>query len=167
MFQLGETVRYGIAGLCCVQEICAMKVGGQSQEYYVLKPLLKAGSLVYVPVANEALVAKMLPPLTALEAEEALEAVSKMEPEWIRDFRKRSEFSKKALNSGDPRAVLFLMKNICFHKSTALGDGKRIHTTDDYFLKDAENLIFTEFSHVLEKDTAETAAYVRERLGLL
>jgi len=166
MFQLGETVRYGIAGLCCIQEICTMKVGSQQQDYYVLKPLLKAGALVYVPVANEDLVAKMLPPLTAREAEEALEAVSKMEPEWIRDFRKRSELSKKALNSGDPCAVLYLMKNICAHKSSSIGDGKRIHTTDDYFLKDAENLIFTEFSHVLEKDAEETAAYVRKKLGL-
>ena len=43
------------------------------------------------------------------------------------------------------------IKNIYARKKEMLGEGKHLHTTDDYFLKDAETLIFNEFSFVLGK----------------
>lgn len=164
MFRVGDTVRYGQSGVCRIEEIRDMTFGGMTQSYYVLMPLFKTGSVVYVPCENEILSAKMLPPLTKKEVREALRLVREKEVEWIRDFRRRSEFAKKALSSGDRTEALYLIKSIYHHKREVLGQSARIHTTDDYFLKDAETLIFTEFSFVLNRSYDDVAAEVR---GLL
>ena len=165
MFQTGDTVRCGQAGICRVEEIKRMKMVGEEQDYYVLMPLCKSGAMLFVPCANESLVAKMLPPLTREEIEEVVNDVRDRSPEWIRDFRRRSESSKKALSSGDRREALYLIKNIYAHKAEILGEGKRIHTTDDYFLKDAENLIYFEFSYVLGEDMQSVADFFRKEYG--
>lgn len=167
MFQKGDTVRYGQAGVCRVEEIKRMKMGGEEQDYYVLMPLQKAGATLFVPCANEALVSKMLPPLTPDQIEAVVHDVREKSPEWIRDFRRRSEASKKALSSGDRRDALYLIKNIYAHKLDILGEGKRIHTTDDYFLKDAENLIYFEFSYVLGEEMQDVAERFRKEFGVL
>ena len=151
MLQVGETVRYGQTGLCRIVEMRQMEMGGETREYFVLTPLAKEGDFLFVPADNEDLVGKMLPPLTEKEWESVFADVRAMEADWIRDFRRRSDFSKKALNSGDRREPLFLIKNILLHRKEITTEGKRIHTTDDYFLKDAETLIFNEISFVLGK----------------
>lgn len=164
MFQVGDMVRYGQSGVCRVDGVREMTIAGTSQRYYVLSPLFKAGSLVYVPVENRELVEKMLPPLTKEEVGEIFDRVKGMRVEWIRDFRRRSDFSKKALSSGDRAEALYLIKSIYHHKRESLGQGTRIHTTDDYFLKDAENLIYSEIAYVMEKNYDEVAAEVRALL---
>ncbi|MBR4287843.1 MAG: CarD family transcriptional regulator [Clostridia bacterium] len=161
MFQVGDTVRYGQSGICKIEEICDMTFGGTTQRYYVLMPLFKMGSMVYVPVENAELVSRMLPPLTREEVDSAIRAVREKKVEWIRDFRRRSEFAKKALSSGDRTEALYLIKSIYHHKKEIMGQGARIHTTDDYFLKDAETLIFNEFSFVLDRSYEDIAAEVR------
>ena len=84
---------------------------------------------------------------------------------WIRDFRSRSEFCKKALSSGDRTDALILIKNYYHHRNQTVGEGKRLQTSDDYFLRDAEQLVFHEFSYVLGKDYEEVAREVREQIG--
>ena len=49
MLKIGETVRYGQSGLCTVQEKCEKEIGGEVQEYYVLIPFSKKGSMVLSP----------------------------------------------------------------------------------------------------------------------
>ena len=166
MFQTGDTVRYGQAGICRVEEIKKMKMGGEEQDYYVLMPLFKSGAVLFVPCGNETLVAKMVSPLTRDEIEAVVRDVRAQKPEWIRDFRRRSEASKKALASSDRRDALHLIKNIYAHKADILGEGKRIHTTDDYFLKDAENLIYSEIAYVQNKEYAVVEKEVKAALKI-
>ena len=142
-----------------------MKVADTERDYYVLQPLMRIGTLHFVPCENRELVERMLPPLTPEEAREALARAKSRRPEWIRDFRRRSELSRKTLNSGDRSEVLTLIKNICAHKNEILKEGKRIHTTDDYFLKEAERLIAFEFSQVLSRDYDEVLEWIRAELN--
>ena len=163
MFRVGEILRYGQAGVCRVEEIKMMDAGGGEQEYFVLKPLFKNGAMLFVPSSNEGLVGRMCPLLTPEEIEAIQAEISRRPAEWIRDFR--SEAFKKALASSDRRDALFLMKCIYAHKRKLRAEGKGIHTTDDYFLKDAEQLIFSEFSMVLEKSVSLVEKEIRSLLG--
>lgn len=147
MLKIGETVRYGQSGLCIVQEKCEKEMAGIRQEYYVLAPFSKKGSMVFVPCDNKLLVEKATPLLTKEEIAELVKGVRECATEWIRDFRRRSEFSKKALSSADRRDPLLLIKTIYDHRNEE-GTTSRVHTTDDYFLRDAENLIYSEFAYV-------------------
>lgn len=166
MFEKGTVVRYGQTGICRIEDITPLKLTGAEQEYYILMPLFKAGALLYVPCENADLVGRMLPPLTPEQIREALSDVRERKAEWTRDFRRRSEESKRALGSGDRRDALYLIKNIYLRKREILGEGKRIHTTDDYFLRDAENLLYNEIAYVLEKDYEYARALVLKALEL-
>ena len=161
MLKIGETVRYGQSGLCTVQEICEKEIGGKVQHYYVLSPVLKKGSFVFIPCENKQLLEKVCPPLTKAEIQVLIEKISAIPTQWIRDFRRRSEFSKKALASSDRLEVMTLIKTIYDHRNENADAPLRVHTTDDYFLRDAEYLIYSEFAFVLGKEYEEVAREMR------
>ncbi len=165
MFEKGELVRYGGSGVCRIEEKTTLEMAGSTQEYFVLSPLFKSGVL-YVPCANEELVGRILPLLTPEEIEKVILQVSERQTDWIRDFRRRSESAKKALQSGDRADALYLIKSFWARRIEQNGEGKRIHTTDDYFLRDAQSLIFSEFSYVLGKSVEEVEKEIRERFGM-
>lgn len=164
MFQVGKNVRYGQEGVCRIDRIGTMDFCGEKQDYYVLEPLFKPGALLYVPVKNSVLVGKMRPLLTIEEVEAVICDVLERKAEWVRDFRLRSNIAKKALASDDRADALYLIKNILFHKKENEKEGKKVHTTDDCFLKDAENLIYFEFSVVLNQDYEQIANQIRRKL---
>lgn len=161
MLKIGETVRYGQSGLCTVQEICEKEIGGVCQNYYVLSPFSKRGSMVFVPCENRQLLDKICPPLTKEEVDGLIKEVLCATTEWIRDFRRRSDYSKKALASADRRDPLLLIKTIYDHRNEESSSPVRIHTTDDYFLRDAEYLVYSEFAYALNKEYEEVAAEMR------
>lgn len=166
MPKIGETVRYGQSGLCKIEGKCEKDIGGQKQEYFVLAPLFKKGAVVFVPCANEDLVQKMTPPMTDAEIKELLVHATERETEWVRDFRRRSEYSKKVLASNDRVETLLLVKSIYAHRKEMQGKGVRVHTTDDYFLKDAENLVYSEIAYVQNKDYAQVEKEIKEILKI-
>lgn len=166
MPKIGETVRYGQSGLCKIEGKCEKDIGGALREYFMLAPLFKKGSTVFVPCANEELVQRMCPPLREDEVEVLLSRAAEQETEWIRDFRRRSEVSKKALSSCDRLDALLLIKSIYVHRKEMQGKGARVHTTDDYFLKDAENLIYSEFAYVQNKSYEQVEKEVKRILNI-
>ncbi|MBQ3865854.1 MAG: hypothetical protein II776_03050 [Clostridia bacterium] len=163
-FKIGQQVRYGQSGVCEIREIARMNVGGKAASYYVLAPLFKKGSTVYVPCDNEALTGRMRPLLTPEEIRSVLKKAEAGERPWNRDFRKRSEESRLALQSDDRLDALLMIKSILAHKKELVRQGKHVHTTDDYFLRDAEQLVYNEFAFVLDKSFDEVEDHVR---GLL
>ena len=160
-FKIGQKVRYGQSGVCEIRELASM----DGAAYYVLSPLFRQGATVYVPSENADLVARMQPLLTPDEIPALLDRAEKAQPEWNRDFRKRSEESRQALASPDRLDALVLIKSIYAHKKEMSGLGKRAHTTDDYFLRDAELLIYHEIAYVLDEPFEAVTARVRAMLG--
>jgi CarD family transcriptional regulator len=58
MLNVGDMVVYGLNGVFKIDDIREESVLGNAVNYYVLRPLTdKNASLVFVPVANEALTA--------------------------------------------------------------------------------------------------------------
>lgn len=166
MPKIGETVRYGQSGLCKIEGTCEKEITGEKHSYFMLSPLYKKGSTVFVPCSNEELVQKMCQPLTSEEIETVLARAAETETEWIRDFRRRSEMAKKALSSCDRVDALLLIKSIYARRKEMQGKGVRVHTTDDYFLKDAENLIYSEIAYVQSKSYEQVEREVKDLLGI-
>lgn len=166
MAKIGELVRYGQSGVCRIDEIRTMKIQDRETDYYILTPLYKASSVLYVPCENAELVAKMRPLLQKEEIEPLVKEAKKTKTEWIRDFRRRSELSKKALSSSEPMQLLLLIKSICEHRKDE-NETKRVHTTDDYFLRDAEMLLYSEISLVAKAEMAEVEEKIKKALGII
>lgn len=156
-FSAGDVVRYGKAGVCRVTGVSVLDLTGEDREYYVLSPVFKLSSTLYVPVRNDLLVAKLRPLLTEKEIAAVSRKVRDEKTPWIRDFRKRSEAAKAALLSDDRADTLRLIKSVFLHKKELEREGKHLHTTDDSFLRDAQLLFFGEVAFVTGQDLAVVA----------
>ena len=55
MYQVGDVVSYGTAGVCRIAALAERTVGGQARQYYQLEPQRGRSSTVLVPVENAAL----------------------------------------------------------------------------------------------------------------
>ena len=72
MYSIGEIVLYGSNGVCEITEITTKKIGKDSIEYYVLKPVCSDSSTLFVPTQNEMLVSRMRAVLSSDEIKDIL-----------------------------------------------------------------------------------------------
>ena len=164
MYQAGETVFYGTEGVCRVEEIREMKVGGENAAYYVLRPIYREGSTVYVPVQNEQLVSRMRPLLTAKQIDDMIDEVNQTDEDWIDDAAERKAEFQRILVSADRRELLTMVRILYLRRQNLQTCGKRLRTNDEQMLRDAERLLDDEFSVVLNIKPREVPEYIRNRV---
>ena len=58
-YNIGDMVSYGLNGVCLVEDIKTLDFFGETDEYYVLKPVYDGRSTVFVPCSKELLVSRM------------------------------------------------------------------------------------------------------------
>lgn len=164
MYKIGEMVRYGTEGVCRIAEITVMKVGRERAEYFVLRPVAREGATVFVPVQNEALVAKMRPLLTKDEIDEMLSAVRREELLWPEDAGERKTAFQNILVSGNRRELLNMIRSLYITRERLRARGKRLRSAEEQCLRDAEKLLNDEFAAVLGVHRREVPEYIRSRI---
>lgn len=164
MFQRGDRVLYGIHGVCEIVDIESKKFGSKTSEYYVLQPVEQAGSQYYVPTQNQAAVEKMRPVLTRDELDRILNSADVREDAWIFDENQRKQTYSHLITSGDRTALIRMVHTIHRHKKQQAITGKRLHLCDENFLRDAERLLGSEISLVLEIESGDVGKYVKNIL---
>lgn len=165
MFQIHDPVLYGVDGVCLITDIKTMAFGKEKKEYYVLSPVHQDRSVIYVPTDNPALLAKMRSVLTAEDIHTLLAAVAK-EPclPWIADDPRRRDQWHDILTSGDRRALLLMIKTVYLHGVTQRENGRKLHHADEIVMKDAEALLYGEFSYVLNIPKDDVLPFILSRL---
>ncbi len=164
MYQVGETVFYGTEGVCRVEDIREMKINRETAEYYVLRPIYREGSTVFVPLLNEALVSRMRPLLTKKQIEKMIDEVNRADEEWIDDASERKAAYQQTLLSGNRRDILSMVRVLHLHRQELQSAGKRLRTNDEQMLRDAEKLLADEFSVVLNIKPREVGDYIHAKL---
>ncbi|MBQ6431925.1 MAG: CarD family transcriptional regulator [Oscillospiraceae bacterium] len=164
MYQVGETVFYGTEGVCRVEEIREMKVNREAAEYYVLRPVYREGSTVFVPVQNELLVSRMRPLLTRKQIEKMIDKVNEKDEDWIDDASERKAAFQQILLSGDRQELLSMVRVLYLRRHNLQTVGKRLRTNDEQMLRDAQKLLDDEFSVVLGIKPREVPEYIRSKL---
>ncbi|MBQ3953940.1 MAG: CarD family transcriptional regulator [Ruminococcus sp.] len=148
MFCVGQTVLYGSNGVCMVDDVTEKRIGKTKMQYYVLKPLCNNTSTLFVPTANQQLVSKMRRILTEDEAEAILRNLPPC-GDWNDNKQERSEQFRAIITEGSCVELIRLIRLVRTHEQEQLAGGKRLHITDERFLKEAEKMICEEFSLVL------------------
>ena len=164
MYQPGETVFYGTEGVCRVDEIREMKVGGEMAEYYVLRPIYREGTTVFVPMKNEQLMSRMRPLLTEAEINRMIDEVNEEDKDWIEDASERKAEFQRILLSADRRELLSMVRVLYLRRLNLQTCGKRLRSNDEQMLRDAEKLLDEEFSVVLKIRPREVPEYIRNRV---
>ena len=165
MFSIGETVLYGCEGVCVIERLEEMKVGRDRAQYYVLRPVSRNTSTLFVPAGNAQLLQKMRPVLTKEELHTLLTQVARAEGEWIDDAAQRKTAFQAVLSCGERDKILLMLRLVHLHRQMLAQRGKHLRTADEQFLRDAEKLFRDEFSYVLQIPQGQVNDYVRSYIG--
>ena len=164
MFQIGETVFYSGSGICRIDSITSREFGDEMRDYYVLIPEHAAKSVVYLPVDNQALVSRMRAPLTE---EQVLRLIHKMPEQgcrWMGDENRRELGDERILRDGDQREIILLIRSIYLHQQQLREKGRKLHQCDERALREGQQMLSDEFSHVLHIQPEEVENYIIQML---
>ena len=93
-----------------------------------------------------------------------IDSVPKKVPAWIENENERKETYKKILANGDQAAIISMIQALFIHKKEREGEGKRLHVSDEHFMKDAEQILYNEWQYVLNVDKAGLMDYIVRRI---
>ncbi len=149
MYQIGDIVVYGTEGIAEIGEVIEREFGGKMMQYFVLHPLEKKTETVYVPIENEKAMSKMRSVLSPEEAERLIEELPQEKAPWIRNDRERQKVYRDMLLYGSSKDVLSMARALYLHQIEQLKHGKKLHASDERFMRDAEKMIFGELAYAL------------------
>lgn len=164
MFKENDIVVYGSQGVFKITGIEEQKIYGDFKKYFVLKPMNNKGATCYVPTWNEKAWSKMRKVMTQKEVNDLIDSIPNKEPIWIANENDRKEAYKRILASGDQATIISMLQALFSHKQERESEGKRLHMSDEHFVREAEQLLYIEWQYVLNLDKAELMAYILNRL---
>jgi CarD family transcriptional regulator len=164
MFKINDVVVYGSQGVCEIVGINEQKVDGVIRNYFVLKPKNDKGSTLYVPTWNEKAWGKMRKVMTKEDVDALIDSMPCQKITWIENENERKDAYRKILASGDQEAIISMVQALFLHKKQREAEGKRLHMSDEYFMKDAEQILYNEWQYVLNVDKDGLMAYILNRI---
>lgn len=165
MYQTGEFVVYGIHGVCRVEGLEKQLVNRKRTEYLVLEPLNRGESKYYVPTGNAVAMSKVRPVLTGEEMRALLASDEVREGYWITEENQRKLYYRELTGTGDRVSVMKMVSALYRYRAEQTAAGRKFHLSDENFLRDAEKLLVSEISLVLEMTPEEARDYLRQQLG--
>ena len=164
MYKINDVVVYGTEGICTITDIAEMKFGGERSEYYILSPVTKAENTVYVPKNNEKVLNRMRRIISRDEAERLLDSMPVTPMEWIVNDRERQAAYKEILLCGKPEDVLGMVSSLYTRQAEQLAVGKKLHASDERFMRDAERMLFKEIGYALGITSSDVLSIVLKKI---
>lgn len=163
-FKKGEKVIYSVNGVCEITDITEKVFGKTVMRYYVLKPISNNEATLFVPVNNENLVRKMKRLMTQSQLDKVLNDISAKEVEWNSNEVIRKEEFRNTISFGNISEILILLKSIWLHRRTQNSKGRKLHISDEMYLREAEKIIKEEISTVIGVEQDDVIPYVKNKI---
>lgn len=160
----GDMVVYGIHGVCRVAYIENRMVDRKEVEYYVLIPNDQPDAKFYVPMHNPLAVAKMRKVLTREELAALLESGKVKEDSWIPNENLRKEKYRELISKADCADLIRMLRALHAHKQEQQAAGKKFHQCDENFMRDAERVIRSEVSAVMDIPPETVGTFIRSKI---
>lgn len=164
MYQRGNLVVYGIHGVCKILDLETKVINRKKTEYYVLSPVLNEEARFYLPTQNEAVTSKLRPILNREGVMELLASLDLEKDIWISDESRRKIYYKELINQGNRSELILMIRTLHLHRAEQFSQGRKFHLSDENFLRDAEKLIKSEFSLVLEIPVDEVGNFIHQNV---
>ena len=161
---MNESVLYGLQGVCRIVDVIQQEFDHHMCEYYVLQPVFEEKSTIFVPTQNEKLTAKMRPVLSKDEVLQMIRSMPNQQPNWIEQEAERKECYREVLARGNCEELIRMAKAIYFHQKKLQENGKKLHTADEHFLKDAEKALYEEFAYVLKMERKDVLPFMIQQI---
>lgn len=166
MFQPGDMVVYGSTGVCKVEEVSTLqgaKGPDKNKKYYCLNPLQQDG-VIYAPVDNAKV--PMRPVISAEEAEALIDLIPSIDASTYRapTLQALAQYYQSAVRSSDCRDLIGMMKSIYHKRQIVERQKRRLGMVDERYMKQAERLLYGEFSVALGIPFDEVQPYIASRI---
>lgn len=165
-FQVNDTVLYCSHSVCKIEEISEQEFNGKKLQYYVLKPVYDKNSTIFVPVHNPVLTAKMRPILSAEKIYALIQSMPNEPLIWVEDENLRKERYKAIIANGNCEELVALIRTIYLHQQAQKEKGKKLHVSDEHFLKDAEKMLHDEFAYVLKIKPDQVLPFIMKQIKI-
>ena len=163
MYKVNDAVIYASYGVCIVKSVEKRDFTGKDVEYYILQPVSDQKSTFYVPTDREDKLKKVLSPQ---EVSELISDMPQEECQWISDDYQRKDTFRKIIEGGDRHQLISMIKAIYLHRQQIASTTRKLHSADERFLSDAEDMLYDEFAYVLEIPREKVPDYIREHVIL-
>lgn len=131
----------------------------------MLKPINENGPTIFVPTDNEHVLKKMRRLLSVEEINKLIDSMPDGKTVWITNVNERKEQYRNLLAGGNHAALIQMIKSLYSHKKEREAAGKRLHTMDENFFRDAERILYNEFQYVLKLNSKdELMKYIFSRI---
>ena len=167
MFQIGERVLYGFHGVCDIIGSEEQRVDRKCITYLILEPIGQPGSRYMVPTHNAAAMGKLKRMMTREELECMIHSEEVRKDYWIQDEGQRKQNYRERINSGDQEKLMGMVHTLYCHKAEQTATGRKMHLCDDNFLRDAEKMLISEVSAIMNMDMDEAKQFIRTALNNL
>ena len=164
MFKTGDTVIYGIHGVCKITGTEENDFSGEKKQYYVLRPVDSENSTLFVPTDNEKLTSKMHKLLTKEEVDGLIDSMPQNKANWIANDNERKEIYRKIIADGNHSELIGMIKAIYLQKKEREEKGKHLHAADERFFNEAEQVLYSEFQYVLNLNKEDLMSYIFSRI---
>lgn len=160
MYSVGETIIYTTYGVCKVADTVKKEFNGEIQDYYLLVPIKDPKATVFVPANNPVAVRKLHNLLSREEIEALIEKIPEVESNWIDNENERKKVYAEIVRFGTRLELISVIKSIYYHQKSLKEKNKKLHMCDEQYFKEAQGLIYEEFSYVLNVPKDEIVTYI-------
>lgn len=162
MFKKDELIMCGGHGVCRVVNVTGNPIDrlDKVRKYYVLEPVFEKGSTVYTPVDNDKVIMRKI--MNKQEAEELVGRITSIETVWIQEEKSREQLYKEAIRTYDCHSLVQIIKTLHLRKQSRLQEGKKVLSSDEQYLRKAEELLYSEMSLALSIPKEEVETYIKE-----
>lgn len=164
MYNVNDTVVYGSNGVCVITAIEKRDFSGENVEYYILQPVGNSKNTFYVPTANSVLTSKLKRIYSRKEIDSLISSISGKSSLWIDNAIKRKEVYRKIIEDGNRNELLCMIKALYEKNTELLQQRKKLYSTDEKFLRDAENILYNEFAYSLNISRDEVSEYIKQHI---
>lgn len=166
MYKINDFVVYGKTGICQVVDITVPKNSSMDtdQLYYILQPLNES-CVIYTPVDTKVF---MRPVISPEEANRIIDTIPTIQADaYYNDRIQVVQHYEKILQSHDCEDLIGLTMSIYAKKQSQEQQDQKFGQTDEKYLKQADDLLCSEFSLVLGIPKEDVPAYIAARVEAL
>lgn len=161
MYEIGEKIIYGENGVCTVEKIAPLEMGGapKGKLYYYLTPLVGSGTY-FAPVDGGAF---MRPVISRSEAEALIDSMPGIPPAICNDsrFNHVDAFYRELFKQHSNEALVSVIKGLRCRMAERKTRSSRAEAT----MKRAKDILHGELSVALDMEFAQVEGYIEERIG--
>lgn len=164
LYKPGDLVIYGYHGVCTVKEPKKIQMDGKFCLYLVLEPTNVTGSTFMIPVEQSREMEKISPILSREEIDKLLISQAVRCGKWEIQENLRRKIHAERMADPDREKLIRELYTVYRQRDLMSAQGRRLHRSDEDFLRDAERKIAGEIGAAMGLSLENSITYLREKL---